>query len=1530
MWMYRGVIAVVLIFSALMSGHRGSALIVHASVASPNSVTVAGDFQHLTACGGDWQPNCAATHMSKSATDGVWRLALTLPAGSYNYKAVIDDDWGNGNFGLHATSGGANIALHVPANGTTVTFYYDPVSHWITDNINSLIVTAAGSFQKEIGCPGDWQPDCLKSWMEDIQGTGTYTFTTPVGMQQTDGDTPVTHFEFKAATGESWNNPNYGVGGGSNNVPFDITSPRQYAGLSFNSGTHVPTATVKSTLPGHDNNVEYDGLGHDSRNSLYRVPFGAVNPNTPVKLRFRTFHNDVTSVTIRLYDTAVGHESREPMTLVARNVDCYDKALNSAGNTCDYWQYTYTPAALGTVYYRFIARDGTATAYYSDTSNRYGGRGVATSDEQDNGFRLNVVDPNFKVIPWMQNGVMYQIFPDRFRNGDTSNDPSPTDPRYDYPAPANATPQQLLAAANAQIQLRPWNALPEGYCRGYVAPSTPCTESAKGRDYFGGDLKGIVDKLGYLKHLGITVLYLNPIFESGSNHGYDTRDYLTINHYFGSKGYFKHLVAEAGREGIKIVLDGVFNHLSSDSPFFDRYHHYTTVGACESADSPYRSWFTFHDVPLGAGPCAGSDASHSATYDGWAGFDSIPVITKKDPANPTQPYAPVANYFYANPTTSVAGFWLNQGISGWRFDVMTDPSFPAGYWQQLRTITKGIQPDSTLIAEAWHWYDNLPLTHGDQADTAMGYRFRNAVLGLLGATDDKGFPQEGDPNLPPSTFANRIQSMREDYADATWYTFQNLLDSHDTKRILWSLTPGKDNRENREFNASNVTTGTSRQRIAALVQMTMPGTPSIYYGDEVGLTGADDPDNRRPFPWKMNADGSYIQDPRDTSYFAAAGNHATFDWYRQLIGVRMANPVLRQGTLTFLKTDDTNKTLAYAMRRDNNLAVVVINRNESASQAIDVPVAGYLRDGVQLTDALGSGSVATAGGKFSVNLNPLGAAIFVMAPGQSIMGPAASTALNATAHNGVTSTVSLSWTGNAAATSYAIYRSPVQGGGYIKIGTSSGTTYSDTAVTNGTTYYYVVRGIDALGNEGESSNEANATPAFPIGYAVLQYPKTISQVITATATTVYGQVYVAGFTDAGGDPAAIQAQVAFGPHSSDPATWDWQPMTYNTGHTGDNNYEYQGSVRADAPGSYDYLVRFSDDGGRTWAYGDRDGYVPPNNPGTDDPGIMTVTPSSDTTAPTTPSTGIDWSAGSLTLTWTASTDPDDAVAEYRIFRGTSPGGEGSVALATVSGSTTRYVDTSVANGQTYYYVVKAYDTSLNASPPSNEVSHRVEAKLVHVTFRVKVPAFTPPGDTVYITGSPDPLCNYCGGSPATAMTETAPGSHTWQITIDIPDGTPIQYKYTRGTYDYVEEWGSITGFTNRVATVHAASPTDLTQVFDDSSDTNADDNHRAVQNWRDALVAGTSASAAGVTVSFNWDVKPAGTDFNNAITVSSGATTMSGTISHNAGAQSLTFTPASALPAGTYTVTVDHVTSLTVQNDGIPIRTPYPCRFTVS
>ncbi|HZY40494.1 MAG TPA: glycoside hydrolase family 13 protein, partial [Anaerolineae bacterium] len=562
---------------------------------------------------------------------------------------------------------------------------------------------------------------------------------------------------------------------------------------------------VSAPHSGQDNLIELPGLGHNSQDSLYRVPYGAVTLNTAVVLRFRTFANDVTGVRIRFYDTVLGGEFFRDMTRVAQGISCYTAAL--AAYACDYWQYTITPTQLTNLYYRFIVTDGSAIAYYADDNFKDGGWGEATLAMADNSYVIAVYDPTFQPIEWMRDAVVYQIFPDRFRNGDPANDPQTGDVRYDDP-----------------IVKLPWGTQPEGYCRNYVGANTttcpwrfgpppawavpptvtvPLPETPRGRDYMGGDLKGVTEKLDYLQALGVTVIYFNPIFDAGSNHSYDTQDYLKIDPYFGSLQDWNDLIAAADARGMKVILDGVFNHLSSDSKYFDRYGHYAEVGACESITSTYRSWFYFTEVVSPAtGTCAGTAGPRSANYEGWFGFDSIPVINKNVPEVRTLFYSVTQTI-----TEPVAQYWLNRGAAGWRLDVMGDPSFPDQYWREFRTAVKTADPNAIIIGELWKKGELLPKSLGDMADTGMHYRFRNAILGFFGTVDDKGFNDDGQSNQPPSLFARKLNSVREDYPDATYYTLMNLLTSHDTRRILWQLTPGSRSPADKELNAANLAQG---------------------------------------------------------------------------------------------------------------------------------------------------------------------------------------------------------------------------------------------------------------------------------------------------------------------------------------------------------------------------------------------------------------------------------------------------------------------------------------------------------------------------------------------------------------------------------------------------------------------------------------------------------------------------------------------------------------------------------------------------
>ncbi|KPV51502.1 alpha-amylase, partial [Kouleothrix aurantiaca] len=337
-----------------------------ALAAGPSSVTIAGDLQSELGCSGNWQADCAATHLTTDAVDDVWQGTWTVPAGNWQYKAALNDAWTE-SYGLHA--GSDNIALNLGAS-TSVKFYYDNKTHWITDNKNSVIAVVAGSFQSELGCikdalPADWQPDCLRSWLQDVDGDGTYTFETTA--------LPAGTYEGKVALNENWD-VNYGQGGtpGGANIAFTVPVNNAKVSFSYNATSHVLTI-----LAGHaaDNNVEWDGLRHDSRDTLYRTPGGAVPAGTPVTLRFRTFHNDATSVKLRLYDLNAGAQSVVPMSIAASNVSCFQAGLES--ERCDFWAATLPNGTPNNYWYRFIVSDGTKTAYYADnTSALDGGLGA--------------------------------------------------------------------------------------------------------------------------------------------------------------------------------------------------------------------------------------------------------------------------------------------------------------------------------------------------------------------------------------------------------------------------------------------------------------------------------------------------------------------------------------------------------------------------------------------------------------------------------------------------------------------------------------------------------------------------------------------------------------------------------------------------------------------------------------------------------------------------------------------------------------------------------------------------------------------------------------------------------------------------------------------------------------------------------------------------------------------------------------------------------------------------------------------------
>jgi len=644
-------------------------------------------------------------------------------------------------------------------------------------------------------------------------------------------------------------------GGGTTPAPTGPAPALPTATLGVVATATAPsvlaTATVGGVLPAGEANaqpgpgdgaIQQGALYHMSRDPLYRSPVGAVAAGSVVTLRLRTAVGDLTGATVRVWDSRAGAEQRVPLHLERRAADG------------DYWSVALqTPARPGTLYYRFLAQDGGAGAAYEDDRARDGGVGEAQSGPNDNDYLITVYDPHWTIPAWMQDAVIYQIFPDRFNNGDPSNDRPAGQPVYDGRSSRSA-----------------WEAPPQG-----------------NSDFYGGDLQGVINKLDYLQSLGVTVLYFNPIFDAASNHGYDTRDYNRLAAWFGDTATFDRLIVETKRRNMHLILDGVFNHTGSDSLYFDRYGHYPTDGAFESQASPYFGWFHFYKWPK--------------WYNEFETYDTLPAFQETDA---------VRDFLFRRPD-SVAQHWLAAGAAGWRLDAAKYKS--DGFWRDFRTAVRATYPDAVIIGE--NWENAAGWLTGDAWDGVTNYRFRAAALGFMSPTG----------TTSATALDNLLASEREDYPPQAVQASMNIIDSHDVERALTSVGGDK-----------------NRLRLLALLQFTSAGAPTILYGDEAGLAGGADPDNRRTYPWG-SADPDLIH------------------FYQTLAQTRHALPALRTGSTTRLLVHDANRLYAFARQEGPTTAVVAFNLG-GAAQTLDLAVQGVLADGAVLHDRLTNGTAYTVQG----------------------------------------------------------------------------------------------------------------------------------------------------------------------------------------------------------------------------------------------------------------------------------------------------------------------------------------------------------------------------------------------------------------------------------------------------------------------------------------------------------------------------------------------------------------------------------------
>lgn len=523
------------------------------------------------------------------------------------------------------------------------------------------------------------------------------------------------------------------------------------------------------------------------------------------------------------------------------------------GESHEFWEIHFSATTAGLYFYHFELETPWGNSLVKNVGN---GEGELNAEGTE--FQQTVYEKDFKTPDFLKGGLIYQIFPDRFYNSKT---------------PKKNVPEGRV--------MRKWGEEP------YWHESQ--MNGVWNNDYFGGDLKGVEEKLEYLSSLGVSCIYLNPIFEAHSNHRYDTADYEKIDSLLGDENDLKSLCEKAHGLGISVILDGVFSHTGCDSKYFNMYKRYNTVGAYNSKSSPYFSWYKFTDYPNG--------------YKSWWGIKLLPEVSEED-----EGYRE-----YICGKNGILRRWLRLGISGWRLDVADE--LPDVFLDDLRNAVKEENENAVIIGEVWEdatnkfaYGERRRYLLGGQLDSVMNYPFADAILNYVKFGNAQAF-------------MSAIMSIIENYPPCVVNVLMNHIGTHDTERAITRLAgesaQGKDRswqHSHNQLSDYDYLKGVSMMKLASLIQYTLPGVPSLYYGDEAGMQGMKDPFNRACFPWDNI-------------------NKELYRWYKRLGEIRRGCKAFREGSFEPLYAADS--VVAYVRRSNENSVLTAVNNSK---QEIHIPV----------------------------------------------------------------------------------------------------------------------------------------------------------------------------------------------------------------------------------------------------------------------------------------------------------------------------------------------------------------------------------------------------------------------------------------------------------------------------------------------------------------------------------------------------------------------------------------------------------------
>ena len=547
----------------------------------------------------------------------------------------------------------------------------------------------------------------------------------------------------------------------------------------------------------------------NSKDTQFKEPFGTLIPDQECTLRIQIPATvRTTQVNCMILNEDHSLALTVPMTLQLKK-GAYEQFVGS---------FSFDRPGL----YFYCFRIETATGGFS--LYKYGDD---TNMEEGDLWQVSCVPEDFHTPEWSRGAVFYQIFPDRFYKAGECD------------LTGKLAPYTIHEKWDEEVEWKP----------------TPAGEVLN-NDFYGGNFRGIMEKLPYIASLGTTILYLNPISKSFSSHRYDTGDYKTPDPMLGTMEDFSALCDAAHKLGIKVILDGVYSHTGSDSLYFDKKGNFGGNGAYNSQNSPYYDWYTFKHWP--------------DRYTAWWDFDTLPTVKKMEPS--------FVEYIITG-QDSVLEHWLKAGADGFRLDVADE--LPNEFMDILKKHLRKLKPDALLVGEVWEDASNKT-AYGVRRryfvdgtlDSAMNYPFRTAILNYLRQADDG------------SGLANVVMTIAENYPPEVFLSNMNLLGTHDTPRILTALVDDFDgDREalsKRKLSRQQYALATERLFMAACLQYTLPGSPSLYYGDEAGMEGGKDPFNRRTYPWGKE-------------------NQTLLEFFRALGRLRKDQEALRLGDIRFFR-----------------------------------------------------------------------------------------------------------------------------------------------------------------------------------------------------------------------------------------------------------------------------------------------------------------------------------------------------------------------------------------------------------------------------------------------------------------------------------------------------------------------------------------------------------------------------------------------------------------------------------------------------